>query len=89
MPLKDMTALVQSSKLGLTLGGGSPAIPVDAIKRIKEKSYIKMSKLLLEEIHKSFLYPEGKSKRKAQPLETFVDWVLALAVYSKALLIKN
>ena len=42
-----------------------------------------------EKIQEAGLYPEGKSKKKAQPIEKFVDWVLAFSVFSQALLTKD
>ena len=32
---------------------------------------------------------EGKNKKKAQPIEKIVDWVLAFSVFSQALLTKD
>lgn len=76
-------------QLGLVLGGGLPAIPADIMKRVAENSYVELSELLPEKIQEASLFPEGKKKKKAQPIEKFDDWVLAFAVFSQALLAKN
>ena len=86
LPLKGAAGESAKQKLGLVLGGGLPAIPADIMKRVADNSYIELSELLPEKIQEASLYPEGKNKKKAQPVEKFNDWVLALAVYSQALL---
>ena len=89
LPLKGAAGESAKQKLGLVLGGGLPAIPADIMKRVADNSYIELSELLPEKIQEASLYPEGKNKKKAQPVEKFDDWVLAFAVYSQALMSKD
>lgn len=89
LPQKGASGESSKQKLGLVLGGGLPAIPADIVKRVADNSYIELSELLPERIQEASLYPEGKNKKKAQPVEKFDDWVLAFAVYSQALLSKD
>ena len=76
-------------KSGLVLGGGLPAIPADILKKVADNSYIELSEFLPEMIQEASLYPEGKNKKKAQPIDKFVDWVLAFSVFSQALLTRD
>ena len=88
-PKVDNTNVTAKNRLGLVLGGGLPAIPADIMKRVEDNSYVELSELLPEKIQEAFLYPDSKGKKKAQPLDKFVDWVLAFTVYSQALLAKD
>lgn len=53
------------------------------MKRVADNSYIELSELLPEKIQEASLYPEGKNKKKAQPVEKFDDWVLHLLCISR------
>ena len=70
---------------GLVLGGGLPSVPAEILHRIHKNSYVELSELLPEKIQESFLYPDGR-KKKAAPIDKFVDWVLAFCTYGQALL---
>ena len=71
-------------QMGLVLGGGLPSIPADLLQRIQKKQYVELMEFLPERIQESFLFPDGK-KRKLQPIDKFLDWVLAFCTYSQAL----
>jgi hypothetical protein len=71
-------------QMGLVLGGGLPSIPADLLQRIRKKQYVELTEFLPERIQESFLFPDGK-KRKLQPIDKFLDWVLAFCTFSQAL----
>ena len=83
-PVVGKQGEIEGPKMGLVLGGGLPSIPVDLLQRVQKGQYVELTEFLLERIQESFLFPEGK-KKKLQPIDQFLDWVLAFCTYSQAL----
>ena len=48
------------------------------MQRVAESVYVELSELLLEMIQEAIHFPDGKKKKKVQPMNKFDDWVLAL-----------
>ena len=53
------------------------------MQRVAENAYVEISELLLEKIQEASHFPDGKKKKKVQPMDKFDDWVLALLCIAK------
>ena len=82
-PVVGKQGEIEGPKMGLVLGGGLPSIPVDLL-RVQKGQYVELTEFLPERIQESFPFSEGK-KKKLQPIDKFLDWVLAFCTYSQAL----
>ena len=84
----DTSSSLDQPQSGLVLGGGLPSIPPDLLKKVIQNDYVELSDLLPERIQEVSLFGDSKRK-KSLPIDKFVDWVLAFATYSHALLLKS
>ena len=71
-------------QLDLVLGEiFQPSLLIYTMQRVAENAYVELSELLPEKIQEASHFPDGKKKKKVQPMDKFDDWVLALLCIAK------